>query len=136
MYKNMESFEKRLVELSNIKDGWLDGECKAATPEAIEATRRLFKALYAADPKIQLPFIGPDITEENEGGVELEWISGEPGGPVEVYGVVSACGVKMSVTGFSMVDDEEDTTLSISNLDKPRSQAVLKALLTVYFMLA
>lgn len=58
-------FFERLVELSRLEDGWLDGQGKAPSLGVLQAASRLCEALPAA--------LSPHVYPTAPGGVQLEW---------------------------------------------------------------
>lgn len=83
----------RLEELSQLRDGWLDGQGLSITAEALEVAESfLFRILDANLPR-------PGVFPVRDGGIQLEWASG----PEDLEVVVSGGG---SVRVF--LEDEGD----------------------------
>lgn len=70
--RTMEEVNKRLQELSELKEGWMDGDGEPLDPESIQRARWLCEALQAASKP--LPHIYPTLS----GGLSLEWNDGLP----------------------------------------------------------
>lgn len=87
------SHDARLVELADLRDGWLDGEGKAIGPECIAAAREFLSApphLDAADPYWPIfPTVAGGVLlerhEELGSGTRLISVEFEPGLPVNVF---------------------------------------------------
>lgn len=92
----MESVNKRLLELSQLPDGWLDGVGITPTPKALEVARDIMEGLYETSLQVTKQD-RPGIFPMEEGGVSIEWafvgrkliaIEINPEGLVDVYKVV------------------------------------------------
>lgn len=61
-----------LDEFRSLRDGWLNGEGRAPSPEGLDWLAESFERFYPEDPDVPLPYVYPTV----EGGVQLEWSLG------------------------------------------------------------
>lgn len=64
----MKPYLYRLKELSELEDGWLDGEGKNISPQVLDLAEKILKQLIV-DLNVPTPHLYP--TEE--GGISAEW---------------------------------------------------------------
>ena len=74
----LEKFRRRIQELKQMKDGWLDGGGKAPDKDGLDWFCDFFKEYYPDE--LPLPDIYPTIV----GGIYLEWVFGEKNIDLEV----------------------------------------------------
>ena len=68
------SWESRLLELCQLEDGWLDGEGLAMNAETRDSAWEICKSVEKDG------YPRPGIYPTPEGGIQLEWLLGEPHG--------------------------------------------------------
>lgn len=62
---------ERLVYLSNLEEGWLDGQGIPSRPEATQAVESLLFTLFTKDEEYLKS--RPGIFPQEEGGITVEW---------------------------------------------------------------
>lgn len=67
----MDNFEENLINISNLKDGWYNGEGKACDKAKLEEFLQTFLTYYKA--ALPLPLTFPDV----ESGIQFEWVNTE-----------------------------------------------------------
>lgn len=97
MMVNKKCFDERLVELSCLKDGWLDGEGSSISIEALESSKDFIYSLVNEN------FVYPVAFPEYNGGIILEWFNDSIGISIDI----DNSGKTLILSAYSFINKQD-----------------------------